>query len=75
MIKFSQWKIATVDLTNANKWPYSFWQYFVYSPMIKIHGSESRGQGGSTLWQARDTHMSIVHEQIFVKIKNDISSP
>ena len=34
---------------------------------IKTHGSESRGQGGSTLRRPRRTHVSILQEQTLLK--------
>ena len=38
-------------------------------PLIKTHGSESRGQGGSTLRRAGETHVSILQEQTSLKLK------
>ena len=40
---------------------------------IKTQGSESRGQGGSTLRRAGETHLSILQEQTLLKIKSDIT--
>ena len=41
-------------------------QLYIYI-YIKTHGSESRGQGGSTLRRPRRTHVSILQEQTLLK--------